>query len=103
MAEEIKVPGETPKTKAELFASDPDRFIDAQEVLFVIGRNPEGKLMIMNRCMTMADCKDVRFEADMSTLERIGLIRAEAAKQKSSIVKPNAFMNGIRAMKNGRH
>lgn len=91
MSEEIKVPS----TKAELFAQDPDRFIDAQEVLFVIGRDPEGRLMIMNRCMTMADCKDVRFEADMSTLERIGLIRAEAAKNRSKIVvAKNGSMGG---------
>lgn len=47
---------EQQKTKAELFAENPDRFEDLKTVLIVVKRDPESnKIMILNQCQTIEE------------------------------------------------
>ncbi len=43
---------DTPKTpeptKAELFAQNPDRFVDSQDLIIAIMRSPEGSMLYLN-------------------------------------------------------
>ena len=96
---QASTPMEVPqKTKAELFAEDPDRFEDIHSVLLIVKRDPEKGVMVMNRCLRREDLRDVQFEVNLAVLQRHGELLAAAAQQ--GIVKPGAnghgFMNGIR-------
>lgn len=88
------------KTKAELFAENPDRFEDLEKVLMVVKRNEDGQLMILNQVSTVEELWIVK-----GAVEQNVNIRVAVAQQKQQIMKPKIVTgNGkgiINAVRNG--
>ena len=95
------------KSKAELFAENPDRFVDLAEIVFAVFRDPEtGEV---NK--TLPQCRSIQetYIAEGYTRDSLALYRA-ALREKSKasrIVPANGknpgFIAGLRNMgRNGR-
>ena len=95
-------PEETPqKTKAELFAENPDRFVDLTEIVFAIFRDPETNKI--SRTLTQMESIEESFVVEGRTRESCEtfrmMVRTKAAQTKSiQVVKGNGkgIMNGAR-------
>ena len=96
------------KTKAELFAENPDRFQDLEEVIIQVSRHPENGMLgiLMRFGVNEESTKEVYEEAlqvqsyvTRKISQFLSLLEAETAKKKQAteIVKPNGrmpFMGG---------
>jgi len=100
------------KTKAELFAENPDRFEDLEKVLVMVKRHPEtGQLGIIinpsaGREMSFSEAYEECLKLKSYVEHKLGkyldgveLKAAQRAKM-TEIQKPNGsnFMNGIRSL-----
>jgi hypothetical protein len=90
---------EQPKTKAELFAENPDRFEDLQGVLLVVKRHPEdGRLMVLNQIANTDDCWLVKGYVEQQINIRAAQCQMKQEAMNPKIVKANGhgIINGAR-------
>lgn len=93
------------KTKEQLFAENPDRFEDLENILFAVKRNEEGRLIVLTKQMSTDDLCRVRCITADTLREYSMLQRIEKAKQNGAgIIKPgeNGFKQGLRNFLNKR-
>lgn len=108
MTEPIEVPK---KTKAELFAEEPDRFVDCNEILFAISRHPESKILgnfvniaregmsitdVYEECLKLKAFADRKLGQFMNGLDLQIAERNKAAQIVKANGKPHFFSRGHR-------
>lgn len=90
MSEEIK----PEKTKAELFAEAPDRFVNMDDLVVATLRTEKGMSIYVNP-HSRAELIKAKAEVEVALLREIFALDAMAASEKK-IVKPNGIMNFAR-------
>ena len=108
-SEQDNSPETEPKTKAELFAENPERYEDLKEVLIVVKKvqTEDGgyDYAILNQCESIRECEmiETRLRDAMFSWRASIRLRSqqETEKNKSKIVRPS-MLQGVRSHLNGR-
>ena len=88
MSQEVPIPQPPEKSKAEIFAENPERFEDLKNCLLVVKRDPETKrLVILNQAESIEDCFVIEGYVRDAMMAFRNAVRARAAAV--GIAKPN--------------
>ncbi len=97
MSEEAKAGQEQPqpKSKAELFAENPDNFIDISEIVICIVRSPQGPAMLC-KPINRAEAIMARGECDIALFKTI--MENDLRNKQSQVVTPpkGGIINAVR-------
>ena len=84
------------KSKSELFSEDPDRFIDARDLMIAIMRTPDGPA-IHCEPKDSIEARHAIVACSMELSKKIIVMEAKASMNKNRIVKPQGgFLHGVR-------
>jgi hypothetical protein len=86
---------ETPKTKEELFKENPDRFVNADDIIICIMRSPEGPRILCNPA-TRAEAVMARGDCDIALFKTILSMDAQSRKITPA---PGGIMNFAKRFK----
>ena len=88
--EESKTPDkpQPEKTKEELFAENPERFIDSEDVVLCVKRTPQGTMLMM-RSRTPQELLLAMAEVQIAVMNRVSDARKEVGQARKDGIMPS--------------
>lgn len=89
------------KTKAEVFAEDPDRFVDTHTLIVAVGRSPKGMTILFSP-RDRKEAIRAKAELDIALIREIIKADAHTEATKNRIVQPRGGIINFARGKGGR-